>query len=376
MLSNSFKIEKTLEIDSNGYYCIRGLINNHNDLDFIIDTRATCLMKAEDLERLQAKYWTNLPIKSKNFWGQRNETSLFIFDSFEIPPLPFGKTFFRKITNEDKIHKILYKNILGNNVLSLLNWKFSADDGKMVLFSKRDSILLKIEASGFIKIKNGIGNSLQNPVKLIIPIGQNSSMFQFDLGYSGEIRVNKKTFAYLSHIIPYKKILTYNTNDTTYLFEKINIKWDSIIVPSCQIVHDPEVNMNLIGAVFMHRFNFILAYEDPTEKQSSWKLPPNNLYIQPSKKFYEIKNIPYISDFGFNIRTIDSVVIVSRLEINGLAESAGLKIRDNILSIDNGIFDICNPVDNNKFIEYLANKKEVMVKIKRGKNVMDIFIHK
>jgi len=376
ILPSIFRIEKPIEIDSIGYYCIRGLINNQNELDFIIDTRAPCLMKSEDLEQLQAKYWTNLPMKSLNAYGQKNKTNFYTFDSLLIPPLSFNNTLFKEITQNNKIYKLMYKSILGNNVLSLLNWKFLIDDGKMILFSKKDSILLKKETDGFIKIKNGVGHSRNNPVKLIVPSGGIPDMFKFDLGYMGEIRVNKKTFATLSLNIPYKKILTYNTNDTTYLFDKINIQWDSIIIPSCQIIHDPDVNMNLIGAAFMHRFNFILAYNDPTEKQSSWKLSPNNLYIQPSKNFYEIKNIPFISDYGFNIKTINNIVVISRLEINGLAESAGLKIRDHVLSIDNGTFDISAPVDNNKFIDYLTDKKEITIKVKRGENNMDVFIHR
>jgi hypothetical protein len=260
----------------------------------------------------------------------------------------------------------MYKKVVGVNVLKNLFWKFSIDDGQMVLFCKKDTGLLKKEVTGFYKIENGLRN---HKIILSFPYGQTQDKFIFDLGFIGEIEINKKSFNHLSKQLPYKKFLTAQTitqNDTAYVFDGVDILWNGILIPDCQVIHRKNVNRNLIGARLMHRFNFVLAYEEMAGLK-----PKEHLYIQPVKNFHQIKSRPYALDFGFNIKEVRDELIISHIEIGGMAEIAGLKIRDKVLSVDNKRFDI--ETESNKkenFLTYLANKDQIEIQIERNKEIL------
>jgi predicted metalloprotease with PDZ domain len=166
-------------------------------------------------------------------------------------------------------------------------------------------------------------------------------------------------------------------NDTIYVFENIDIQWSGIFVPNCQAIYVPTANLNLVGAKFMQRFNFVLDYSDrKTNKHEHGIKSTRDLYILPAKNFHSIQSTPYISDFGFSIGSITEELIVSDIEIGGLAENAGMKLRDKLLSIDNGTFDINQEDRHKNFIAYLAGKNQVTVQIEREGQVFDIKITK
>jgi hypothetical protein len=368
-LPDTFRIELPLQIDHKGYFCITARINHQQDVDFIIDTQAGCLAKKDDLENLNADYRGLSPFPTRNIYGRSQRLPLYSFDGFEIHSLSFEKPLFTGIDKMNNLYDIMYRNILGTNILSNLFWKFSVDEGKMILFREKDTALIEKEVEGYTKIERGLFE-LKDVIIPFSPVHEQEN-FLFDLGYRGEIGIDKKIYAHLSKQISHKKILTIRGSciDSTYVFEGVNIQWNGITVPNCQLIHSPLINRNLIGVQLMHRFNFVLAYDDYMKARTQ-----RHLYINPVKNFQNLKSVPYISSFGFNIKELRKEWIVSGLEVGGLAELSGLKINDRIIRIDNGAFNLEN--NNNDLIMYLADKKQVTVQIEREGEVFDIKITK
>jgi hypothetical protein len=375
-LPDTFRTELPLLISHDHFY-IQGKINHQQDMEFIIDTKATSLVMEDDLEKYKAGYWGSSPISSANAYGQKQKNSFYFFDSFEIDSISFGKPLFKKIPPTNHIYNIMKKrkkSILGTNILYLLCWKFSMDENKMILFSNKDTALIRKETEGYIQIKDG-GRDKMN--LFFFPV-QEVCQFYLDLGYNGEIEIDKNVFNLLSRQFPFKKILAVRTmtlNDTIYVFENLDIQWNGISISNCQAIYVPTSNLNLVGAKFMQRFNFVLDYSDRKTNVNGHGIKSiRDLYILPAKNFHSIQSTPYISDFGFSIGSITEELIVSDIEIGGLAENAGMKLRDKLLSIDNGTFDIDQEDRHKNFIAYLAGKKQVTVQIEREGEVFDIKI--
>ena len=137
-------------------------------MDLLIDTGAESLARSEDLKTPKATFWGEFPLPTYNARKEWSRKNLYYYDSFDIGPLSLGKPLFKEITpeNDTHIHAILSengKNVLGRNILNRLNWKFSLDENKMILFSQRDhSLLAKETADGYIKIKDHKPESLIN----------------------------------------------------------------------------------------------------------------------------------------------------------------------------------------------------------------------
>jgi len=369
-LPNKFRIEYPLVIDHKGYFSITGQINHSNNMEFIIDTKATCLAKEDDIENLNANYNGKFPIALKNAYGQKQKLSLYYFDNFALPPLSFDKPVFYSIPKSNHLYDMMYKNVLGVNILKHLFWKFSIDENKIILFSSKDTLLRKKETDEFIKIKDGLR---KNNLTISIHAFDKQKNFTLDLGFLGEISINNECFKLLSKEFSYQKILTAraSTIDTTYVFENVGIKFDQFFVPNCQITYIPKINQNLIGARFMYRFNFILGYDYYNGKKSH-----DDLYIKPIENFQNFNSMPYVSSFGFSINKLNNNFVISNIKIGSIAELANLKIGDKIGCIDSGNFKINDSTVNKDLFLYLATKKSCKLSIERDLKKITIDLHK
>jgi hypothetical protein len=236
-LPDTFRVELPLDIDHEGYFCVTSQINHQDDMNFIIDTKAYCLAKEDELIALNANYWGRFPLATTNAIGQKSKLPLYSFNSFNIGSLSFKEPFFKGIPPDNYIYNIMYKKIVGVNVLNNLFWKFSIDDGQMILFSKKDTGLLRKEVTGFYKIENGLRN---HKIRLSFLQNQRQDKFIFDLGFRGEIEINKKSFNRLSKQLPHRKFLITQTstqNDTAYVFDGVDVLWNGILIPDCQVIH-------------------------------------------------------------------------------------------------------------------------------------------
>ena len=103
----------------------------------------------------------------------------------------------------------------------------------------------------------------------------------------------------------------------------------------------------------MHRFNFILNYSgeegDP-------------LYIQPRKGFKAERAMPILSALGLQIEARAQGFVVSRLELGGIAEKAGMALGDVVQELDGRVPDASSTGQD--FIRYTADKQELRLKIK------------
>jgi hypothetical protein len=352
-LPDSFRVILPIFIDDRGYFCVNAKINNEYDMDFIIDTKATNLAKEEDIKKINANYKGMLPFSVKNIYGQKEKFPLYYFDSFEIPPLKFNNPLFYSIPSTNHLHGMMYKNVLGVNLLKHLQWKFSIDDRQLILFDDNNSFLQNEETTGFLKIENGLKDS---NIILNYSSEVGDDHFTLDLGFLGEISINNESFKKINQYFPYKKILTDRAAsiDTTYVFEGLEVKINNINIPNCQLIYTTKINRNLIGAKFMYRFNFVLAYNCYKKEISS-----EHLFIQPVKNFNSLTFDPYVNKFGFQVRKIEDGLIISGIEMNSSADSIGLKIGDRIYRIDDIVFD--NASNNN----YISDKDTINIKIIR-----------
>jgi hypothetical protein len=181
-----------------------------------------------------------------------------------------------------------------------LKWKFSIDDGKLILFGLKDTALLAKETEGYTLIVNGLRNW---KIILNFPF-QNSAKFSFDLGFNGEILIDKATFKQLSTQFPYTK-MAYKEG-ILYCFDNIPVQWEQFSISNCKIYHNSSSDLNLMGSQFINRFNFVLDYSGI----DNGVFPPENLYVKPVKNFDLVKSIQLISDFGFSFYNKNKTVII------------------------------------------------------------------
>jgi hypothetical protein len=352
-LPDTFRIELPLIKNQDNYFCVGATINGNYNADFILDTKASPLVKIETINDLNAGYWGRYPVPVWNSYGQKEKFPLYHFKSFKIQSLTFNNPLFKGISKSNAMYDLMGNGVVGKEIIKQLYWKFALDDKKMILFSNKDSLLLCKETENYIKIENGLVDN-----NIFLPDISTYNHFMFDSGYAGEIMVNKKIFTHLSNRFSPKKFIstrrTATKNDTTYVFERMNIEWNGIKIPDCLLVYSPITNKNIIGVELANRFNFVLA--------------SNNLYLQPRKDFQHFESASYCSGFGFDIGKSENGFIIKRIEIGGIADKAGIRVKDKIVHIDYGNFDLN---DVNQLNSYLKDKKSVIVGIeKEGENTV------
>ena len=383
-LPETFREETPLHLKE-GWFFIQAKINRQHYKNFIIDTKASSILIQDEIEDWNANYWGTFPfVKSTNAYGQKQKILIYHFNTLEIGSLIVEKPLFEKMPNDNAIYELLSANdagILGHTLLPQLCWKFSIDEQRLIMFNKNDSALIAKETAGFIRMKGGIGP--RDNMSLSFSPLQHSDKFILDLGYTGEVEVNKKTFAALSEHYPVKEILMARSgtiDEIIYMIENADIRWDDFLIPDCQVVYMPLVNMNLIGGGLMQRFNFVLAYKQQEPPKSGFRLhtPPSKdiLYLKPVSNFDSIQSTPYTSSLGFKLGKLNGKLIISAIEIGSPVELAGLQIRDEIISLDNGDYNI--NFDNHiheDFIEYIADKESVVVRVKRDENIIEVLIN-
>ena len=323
------------------------------EVNLIVDTKAGCMMKEEDIAKFHGAYFGRHSIPTKNVRGQWERMRLyspsFRIDTFSMKPL------FGSVGKDNYMYHLVGSGVLGNNILSLCSWLFSVDEGRVRVFSTFNERRLEQESKGFHKIQDGLEN---DGITARIGSLKEELTFTLDLGNNVDVLVNKEVAAQLKKLYPYKVILTLrgdNSVDSVFVFDGVPVVWDGITIPNCQIANNPKFasNKNFFGAQLMHRFNFILNYSADQG---------DNLYIQPKKDFDQQHVLPIISVFGLSIEERAHGVIVSRLEPNSIAEKAGIALGDVVLELDGRAPKAL--LTSQDFIRYTADKKEIRLRIK------------
>ena len=386
-LPDTFRIELPLD-RRDFHFFVQGKINNQYSVDFAIDNAADNILLQEDVDEIGAPFWKSVPVRTRNVYGQRNRPALHLIDSLQIGSLTFRQPYFTRLTTENALHETLSDialekgseriGILGHGILPLLYWKFDLENEKMILFSNRDSALIAEETSGFTRIRNGIRSSLRGSLELDFPNIQESHNFIFDLGFNGEIRVDRRGFRKFSRRLPYRTIMVARSagiNEITYVFDNVDVNIGGFLVKNSHIVHSPLVNFNLIGNRFMQRFNFILGYGRPPYEIQGRGQAYRDLFIKPVANFDSIKSTPFVSALGFRFHNQGDSLIIGAIELGSAAEVAGLQLRDKVLSVDGGLYDLKNHT-RERLVEYIANRESVIVKVRRNSEIIEIPINR
>ena len=355
-MPDSFSVHFPLLIDDMNYFKIPCTINDDTPIQLIVDTKATSLMKEEDIIKHKANYFGKLPFSMENAYKEKSSIKLYQFDKCSIQGLSIGNSLFKQISKNNLIHDFIGNGIIGSNLLQLGYWKFDIDAQKVTLFSKKDTEMIASEIKGYTLIPHGID---YDRIQLSLPKLPDTQDFTLDLGFNGEIQIDNKLAKSLMKVIPFKTIETEEFDQVKimkHLFEKQTIVWNGIKIPNCQLINITAIDGNYIGAEFMQRFNFILAYGGRVRHKKQ-----DHLYIQQVQGFDSIQTEPYISKFGFQFEQTNGITQIYAIEQGGIAQKQGLKLGDEIIAIDNGNFDITN---SKQFISYSDAKESVIVKTK------------
>lgn len=361
-LPDHFKEIFSIKRDSNGYFCINGQLKNETDDSFIIDTKATSMARIEKLEKISANYWGSYPMPIKNVYGQQERLPLYEIQNLVVHNKKLYGPLFKGIKETNALYELLYKDVLGKDVLKNFSWKFSLDDGLVTLFSNKDGDMLKSESVGFMKIPNGLNRN----IPLDILCMNYREKFEFDLGYQGCLSIEKDLFEELKLKLPCEKYLNERVKgriDTAFVFNNIDIMIASITIPNCTLCYYPLVNRNLIGVRFSEKLNFILGYQFTVISS----VLNEDLYIQKRKNKDMGKGWIVCPNIGFDLNILNGDVYLTMLKIGGKAEKVGLRIGDKILDIDSGAVKLDkNTVMSGITTSYLYKKQQIAVEVERS----------
>ena len=363
------RIERELIVDDNGYFCIDVLFNNKDKRQLIIDTQATCLARIDTLERLGARYWDDYPVNVRNLYGQKEKLPLYELESISIDQLSLQKPLMKGFSENNAIYQLLYKEVLGKDILQHLVWKFDLDDDKLILFSNKNESLLNSEVQDYQLIEGGLAGKA---ISLSFPAITTDAYFTLDLGYQGEISIDDKLYKELSKNNTPLKCLNLNTDDTidtTYVFQNIDVSWKNIPVKNCNLYYYPERSLNQIGAPFMKHFNFILAYLNVNHKRKK------DLYIKDRCTNQDINlNLSFLAS-GFGLEYLNDKLTISTIVKGSSAEKTGLKLRDEVIEIDNGAFELTDyTVSSGLVFTYLLQQKSIHLKVQREQEMKNFDI--
>jgi len=324
------------------------------EVSLIVDTKATCIMKEEDIAKFHGAYFGRHSLPTKNVRGQRERILFYSIPDFRIDTFSM-KPLFGSVGKGNYMYHLVGSGVLGNNILRLCNWFFSIDEGRVCVFSTFNEKRLEQGSRGFHKIQDGLEN---DGITARIGSLKEELTFTLDLGNNVDVSVNNNVASRLKSLYPYKTFLTLrrdNSIDSLFVFDGVPVVWDGITIPNCQITNNPKFasNKNFFGAQLMHRFNFILNYSADQG---------DNLYIQPGKDFEQQRAMPIISVFGLNVGEREQGIIVHRLEPDGIAEKAGIALGDVVLELDGRAPRAL--LTSQDFIRYTADKKEIRLRIK------------
>ena len=336
--------------DPNGYFGIVATINNLCADTLLIDTQAsTSLAKQELLDKYEAEYWKRKPIPTFNFYKQAYFSKLYRVNEIGIGDCTLKEVVFTSVPKDNGMYNALYRTVLGRTIIENMGWKFDLDKNEMTLFSLENKNLLEREAEGFTLVKNGI-----NDLSLY---GEQTDSLQliFDLGSNYDMLIDQTVYEKLrKHQTPrrYAIFRREGLTDMVEEFQGITMYCNGIAIPDCTLDYIPSINKNVAGNIFAGKMNFILAGEDLYIKQRVDTIPTNQAKL---------------SILGLSLNLRGNAICVTALEINGLAETVGLKLGDKVIAVDNGAIPVdAMSVSSGKLERYIQQTDSLTLEIERN----------
>ena len=341
--------------DPNGYFGVAAIINGQYTDTLLFDTQAsTALAKQEILDRYEAEYWKRKPMPTFNFYKQVYFSKLYRVNNIQLGDCELKRVVFTSVPKDNGMYNTLYRPVLGRAIMENIGWKFDMDTNELTAFSLKNEDILKQETEGFTLVKGGVNN-------LPLYSKQTDSLnLMLDLGSNYDIIIDKSTYEKLRMSQTPRTYTNYRREgltDTIAEFRGITMFCNGIVIPDCTLSYIPSIDKNVAGNIFAGKMNFILVGK--------------NLYV---KQCADILSTIHdgLSPLGLRINIRNNAVCVTALEINGLAEEAGLMLGDKVIAVDNGAIntDIMS-VASGKLEKYIQQVDSLTLEIERnGKRLM------
>lgn len=340
--------------DSNGYFGVAAIINGQYTDTLLFDTQAsTALAKQEILDRYEAEYWKRKPMPTFNFYKQVYFSKLYRVNNIQLGNCELKRVVFTSVPKDNGMYNTLYRPVLGRAIMGNIGWKFNMDSNEMTAFSLKNEDILKQETEGFTLAKGGVNN-------LPLYSKQTDSLdLMFDLGSNYDIIIDKNTYEKLRMSHSQRTYTNYRREgltDTIAEFRGITMFCNGIVIPDCTLSYIPSIDKNVAGNIFAGKMNFILVGKNLYVKQCADILPTIHDGLSP---------------LGLRINVRNNAVCVTALEINGLAEEAGLMLGDKVIAVDNGAIntDIMS-VASGKLEKYIQQADGLTLEIERNGKIL------
>ena len=340
--------------DPNGYFGVAAIINGQYTDTLLFDTQAsTALAKQEILDRYEAEYWKRKPMPTFNFYKQVYFSKLYRVNNIQLGDCELKRVVFTSVPKDNGMYNTLYRPVLGRAIMGNIGWKFNMDRNEMTAFSLKNEDILKQETEGFTLAKGGVNN-------LPLYSKQTDSLdLMLDLGSNYDIIIDKNTYEKLRMSHSQRTYTNYRREgltDTIAEFRGITMFCNGIVIPDCTLSYIPSIDKNVAGNIFAGKMNFILVGK--------------NLYV---KQCADILSTIHdgLSPLGLRINIRNNAVCVTALEINGLAEEAGLMLGDKVIAVDNGAIntDIMS-VASGKLEKYIQQADSLTLEIERNGKIL------
>ena len=340
--------------DPNGYFGVAAIINGQYTDTLLFDTQAsTALAKQEILDRYEAEYWKRKPMPTFNFYKQVYFSKLYRVNNIQLGDCELKRVVFTSVPKDNGMYNTLYRPVLGRAIMGNIGWKFNMDSNEMTAFSLKNEDILKQETEGFTLAIGGVNN-------LPLYSKQTDSLdLMFDLGSNYDIIIDKNTYEKLRMSHSQRTYTNYRREgltDTIAEFRGITMFCNGIVIPDCTLSYIPSIDKNVAGNIFAGKMNFILVGKNLYVKQCADILPTIHDGLSP---------------LGLRINVRNNAVCVTALEINGLAEEAGLMLGDKVIAVDNGAIntDIMS-VASGKLEKYIQQADGLTLEIERNGKIL------
>ena len=340
--------------DPNGYFGVAAIINGQYTDTLLFDTQAsTALAKQEILDRYEAEYWKRKPMPTFNFYKQVYFSKLYRVNNIQLGDCELKRVVFTSVPKDNGMYNTLYRPVLGRAIMGNIGWKLNMDSNEMTAFSLKNEDILKQETEGFTLAKGGVNN-------LPLYSKQTDSLdLMFDLGSNYDIIIDKNTYEKLRMSHSQRTYTNYRREgltDTIAEFRGITMFCNGIVIPDCTLSYIPSIDKNVAGNIFAGKMNFILVGKNLYVKQCADILPTIHDGLSP---------------LGLRINVRNNAVCVTALEINGLAEEAGLMLGDKVIAVDNGAIntDIMS-VASGKLEKYIQQADGLTLEIERNGKIL------
>ncbi len=236
-------------------------------------------------------------------------------------------------------------------------------------FDNQELTVFENIPSGWTPIKAEFNRGYIN---ILLKIKGKEYSFGFDTGFSGDIIFSEKHSNKSIKSIPNKRVVyggliqvagggIISTTSETKNVDKVFLTSD-YTVDNIEMKMLPKNVENLVGLSFMQHYNWLLDYEE------------EKVYIQPRKKEYTPKEAGFYTNvLGAYFDESEMPVKIVLMVKGGNAEKSGLKIGDEVLSINGNEFPKISPCEiEDEIKQFIQNADEVIFKIQRNDKIEEI----